>query len=67
MNDTMKYGKGKIVNMPTKIKSKDLEYEKVYIYVPAAVAKDSAFPFKYPEEVEVRINPDNTLTIKKME
>ncbi len=67
MYDIMKYGKGKVVNMPTKIKKKDIEYDKVYIYIPSAVAKDSAFPFKYPEEVEVRINPDNTLTIKKLE
>lgn len=67
MYNNMKYGKGKIVNMPTRIKKKNIEYEKIYVYIPAAVAKDSAFPFKYPEEVEVRINPDKTLTIKKID
>ena len=61
----MLHGKGKILNMPTKTEKKD--YNKCYIYVSANVAKDSAFPFKPGDEVEIKINTDKTLTILKTE
>jgi len=69
MCTTMKYGKGKVINMPTKVKKNgvDIEYNKVYIYIPAAVAKDSSFPFTHSESIEVKINPNSTITLKKLE
>jgi protein involved in polysaccharide export with SLBB domain len=54
-------GKGKILNMPTKTDKKT--YNKCYIYVSADVAKDSQFPFKPGDELEIRINADKTLTV----
>ena len=50
-------GKGKVVNRPTKTGKR--MYDKFYIYVPTAVAKDGLFPFSAGEEVVVRIEPKN--------
>jgi hypothetical protein len=38
-----------------------------YISVPAKIARDSAFPFKDDEEVQITINPDKkNLTVTKI-
>ena len=55
-------GVGKIINRPTKTGGKI--YDKFFVYIPASVAKDSAFPFKPGEEVIVRIE-GNRLVIEK--
>jgi len=65
MCDLMLSGKGKVINRPTKTRKKT--YDKFFIYISTDVAKDSAFPFKDGDEVEVKINSDNTLTIIKPE
>ena len=65
MCDLMLSGKGKVINRPTKTRKKT--YDKFFIYISTDVVKDSAFPFKDGDEVEVKINSDNTLTIIKTE
>jgi hypothetical protein len=47
-------GLGKFVNRPTTTGGK--KYDKFFVYVPTDVAKDSAFPFKPGDSVEVRID-----------
>ena len=57
-------GKGRFVNRPGV--SKDKEYPKYFIYVPIEVARDSSFPFKEGDEVEVTIEPkNNRIVIEK--
>ena len=56
-------GIGKIINRPTKTGKKI--YDKYFIYIPAGVAKDSAFPFKPGENVIVKIEGDE-LIVKKL-
>lgn len=48
-------GLGRFVNRPTTTGGK--KYDKFFVYVPTEVAKDSAFPFKAGDIVEVRIGP----------
>ncbi len=56
----------KIVNRPTQTGGKT--YDKIFIYVPTEVAKDSAFPFKTNQKVKVKIDPTNKrLIIEKTE
>jgi hypothetical protein len=56
----------KIVNRPTQTGGK--QYDKIFIYVPTEVAKDSAFPFKPNEKVKIKIDPTNQrLIIEKKE
>jgi len=38
---------------------------RIWIYVPAGVANDSAFPFKKGEKVKVRIEKDKLVITKK--
>ncbi len=58
-------GKGKIVNRPGYSKGK--EYPKYFVYVPAEVFRDSAFPFREGDEVEVIIDQgSNRLIIEKV-
>jgi hypothetical protein len=47
----------KIVNRPTQTGGK--QYDKIFIYIPTEVAKDSAFPFETNQKVKVRIDPEN--------
>jgi Peptidase A4 family len=47
----------RFVNRPTTTGGK--KYDKFFVYVPAEVAKDSQFPFKPGDEVEVRIDARN--------
>ena len=56
-------GIGKVINRPTKTGGKT--YDKYFIYIPASVAKDSAFPFSPGEKVIVRIE-GNKLIIEKL-
>lgn len=56
-------GVGKVINRPTKTGGK--LYDKFFIYIPISVAKDSAFPFKPGDEVEVRIE-GKRLVIEKV-
>jgi hypothetical protein len=54
-------GLGKFVNRPTTTGGK--KYDKFFIYVPADVAKDSAFPFKPGDAVEVKIDARRKLLL----
>jgi hypothetical protein len=47
-------GRGKFINRPTKTGRRS--YDKFFVYVPTEVARDSAFPFKDGEVVEVEID-----------
>ena len=51
-------GKGRFVNRPTVTGGK--KYDKFFIYVPTEVAKDSQFPFKTGDFLEIKID-----TVKK--
>ena len=48
-------GVGRFVNRPTSTGGRI--YDKFFVYVPTEVAKDSQFPFKTGDRVEVRIDP----------
>ncbi len=50
----LKQAKSRIMNRPSKSKGKS--YDKFFIYLPAGVVKDSAFPFKENQEINVRID-----------
>ncbi|XES78471.1 MAG: hypothetical protein ACBZ72_06250 [Candidatus Bathyarchaeia archaeon] len=56
----------KLVNRPTQTAGK--LYDKFYIYIPAELSKDSAFPFKADEKVKIKIDVKNKrLIIEKLE
>lgn len=46
--------KGRFINRPTTTGGK--KYDKYFVYIPTDVAKDSAFPFRVGEEVQVSID-----------
>ena len=50
---TMKEGRGRFINRPTKTAGKT--YDKFYVYIPTYVAKDKDFPFKAGDELMVRV------------
>jgi hypothetical protein len=55
----------KIINRPTYTAKK--QYDKLFIYIPTDLAKDSAFPFQPNEKIKIKIDPTNKkLTIEKM-
>jgi hypothetical protein len=60
----MRKGKGRFFNRPTVSKGK--KYDKFFIYVPTEVARDTNFPLKDGDRIEVEINGKN-LVIKKTE
>jgi len=60
----MRKAKGRFFNRPTTSKGK--KYDKFFIYIPAEVARDTNFPFKDGERIEVEI-VRHTLVIKKAE
>ena len=47
-------GLGKFINRPTKTGKRT--YDKFFIYVPTEVARDSGFPLREGDEVEVEID-----------
>ncbi len=47
-------GRGKFINRPTRTGKR--AYDKFFIYVPTEVARDSTFPLKEGDEVEVGID-----------
>lgn len=47
-------GKGRFINRPTKTGRKI--YDKYFVYVPTEIARDSAFPFKDGDEVEIEVD-----------
>ena len=49
----MRKGKGRYFNRPTVSKGK--KYDKFFIYVPTEVARDTNFPLKDGDRVEVEI------------
>lgn len=58
----MRKGKGRFFNRPTISNGK--KYDKFFIYIPTEVARDTNFPLKDGDRVEVEIK-DETLIIKK--
>ena len=46
--------KGRFVNRPTQTGGK--KYDKFFVYIPTEVAKDSQFPFKPGELVDISLN-----------
>jgi hypothetical protein len=58
----MRKGKGRFFNRPTTSKGK--KYDKFFIYIPTEVARDSSFPLKDGDRIEVEIK-GKTLIIKK--
>ena len=61
-NTKMRKAIGRVVNRPTITGGK--RYEKIFVYIPSQVAKDTAFPFKIGTKVEVEIK-GKTLIIRK--
>jgi bifunctional DNA-binding transcriptional regulator/antitoxin component of YhaV-PrlF toxin-antitoxin module len=60
----MQKGKGRFFNRPTISKRK--KYDKFFIYIPTEVARDTNFPLKDGDRVEVEVEiKDETLIIKK--
>jgi len=57
----MQKGVGRFFNRPTVSKGK--KYDKFFIYVPTEVARDTGFPLKDGDRVEVEIK-GKTLVIK---
>jgi len=47
-------GRGRLINRPSKTGSK--EYDKFFIYLPTELVRDSSFPFKPGDYVEVEID-----------
>jgi hypothetical protein len=55
----------KIVNRPTITAGK--KYDKLYVYIPTELSKDSTFPFKANDKVRIRIDVGNSrLLIEKI-
>lgn len=50
-------GRGRFVNRPGY--SKKTKYPKYFVYIPVEVARDTAFPFKEGNEIEVIIDIEN--------
>ena len=58
----MRKAKGRFFNRPTVSKGK--KYDKFFIYVPTEVARDTNFPLKHGDRIEVEIK-GKTLIIRK--
>ena len=58
----MRKGKGRFFNRPSVSKGKT--YDKFFIYVPIEVARDTAFPFRHGDRIQVEIK-GNTLIVRK--
>lgn len=57
-------GKGRFINRPTKTGKRT--YDKYFVYVPTEVARDSTFPFKDGDEVEVEIDAKGKRLLVKL-
>ena len=53
--------KGRFINRPTKTERGT--YDKFFIYVPTELARDSSFPLKHAQEVEIRIDQENRVLV----
>jgi len=53
--------KGRFINRPPKTGRGT--YDKFFIYVPTELARDSNFPFRQGQEVEVRIDQENRVLV----
>ena len=60
--NSMKVGRGRLINRPTTTKGK--KYDKFFVYLPTYVVRDEDFPFEVGEELVVRIE-DGKLVIEK--
>jgi hypothetical protein len=40
---------------------------KVLIYVPLEIARDSQFPYRSTDTAHIKVEPDGTITIRKMQ
>lgn len=58
----MRKGIGTIVNRPTITGGK--RYDKIFVYIPSDVAKDSNFPFKIGDRIEVEIQGEKLIITK---
>lgn len=58
----MRKGKGRFFNRPTTSKGK--KYDKFFMYIPTEVARDTNFPLKDGDRIEVEIK-DKTLIIRR--
>lgn len=61
-NTKMRKGIGRFFNRPTV--SKDKKYDKFFIYLPVEVCRDTNFPLKDGDKIEVEIK-GKKLVIKK--
>ncbi len=58
--------KGRFINRPTKTGGG--VYDKFFIYIPTELARDSSFPVKPGQEVDVQIDPERgTLVIQPLD
>jgi len=60
----MRKAKGRFFNRPTISKGK--KYDKFFVYVPTEVARDTMFPLKDGDRIEVEIK-GNTVVLRKAE
>ena len=58
----MRKGKGRFFNRPTTSKGK--KYDKFFMYIPTEVARDTNFPLKDGDRIEVEIK-GKTLIIRR--
>jgi hypothetical protein len=55
--------RGRFINRPTKTGRG--VYDKFFVYIPTELARDSSFPFKAGEEVDIQIDTGKaTLTVQ---
>ncbi len=50
----MLQGKGRFLNRPTVTGGK--RYDKFFVYIPTQIARDSLFPFKEGDEVQIKVD-----------
>ncbi|MHB8565884.1 MAG: hypothetical protein ACYC7D_05595 [Nitrososphaerales archaeon] len=58
-------GKGRFINRPTTTGGKN--YDKFFVYVPTEVAKDSQFPFKSGDILEISVDARRKKIILELE
>ncbi len=64
LENKMLEAESKIVNRPSTTAGK--QYDKLFIYIPTDLAKDSAFPFVANEKIKISIDKtNNRLLIEK--
>jgi len=55
-----------VLKSKTKITGTKTSYTQ-YISIPSAIVRDSQYPFKQGEEVEIRVEPSGKIVIEKKE